>query len=75
MTTHHFTVTTKHPTGYNDGEHDFTVTTTDDGFRYASSPKFGTSRNYNVRTDYEAMSLLLKDHATEIVDYRWRNER
>lgn len=62
-----YQVTTKHPTGYMDGRHELTVNVNDykngNGARYVSGAGFGCSRDYLVKTDAEAIRLLLAEHA------------
>ena len=37
--------------------------------RYVKSDKFGVSRNYQVGSDYEAVVLMLNEHASPLVNY------
>jgi hypothetical protein len=73
--TKHYRVTTKHPKGWQDGAHEFRVSTThaanDDGSGtmplawYAVAPKFGCSKNYMSPT--LAIRAMCADHACEVV--------
>lgn len=74
--TRYFRVTTRHPTGWQDGVHEFRVSTThasnDDGSGtmplawYAVAPKFGCSKNYMSPT--LAIRAMCTDHACEVVN-------
>lgn len=73
--TKHYRVTTRHPTGWQDGVHKFRVSTThasnDDGSGtmplawYAVAPKFGCSKDYMSPT--LAIRAMCADHACEVV--------
>ena len=73
--TRYFRVTTRHPTGWQDGVHEFRVSTTrasdDDGSGtmplawYAVAPRFGCSKNYMSPT--LAIRAMCEDHACEVV--------
>jgi hypothetical protein len=73
--TKHYRVTTKHPRGWQDGAHEFRVSTThaagDDGSGtmplawYAVAPRFGCSKNYMSPT--LAIRAMCAEHACEVV--------
>jgi hypothetical protein len=75
--TRRYRVTTRHPTGYADGEHEFRCSTTrstrdDTGMLplvwYAVAPKFGCSKNY--MTAEGAIRAMCAEHACTVVSLR-----
>lgn len=66
-----YRIETKHPTGYNDGTHEVRVHFSRlDGTRFVDGASFGCSRDYRVKTDVEAIRLLLSEHAMTLVKSR-----
>ena len=69
-----YTVEVSHPTNYHTGKHAFTVRDTSGAlkyrgmsFRYVSAAGFGCSRDYCTKTDAEAISTFLAEHACKVV--------
>jgi hypothetical protein len=65
-----YRVAVSHPTGFHKGTHTFTVSEWPNGSRFVDAADFGCSRDYFVKTDKEAISLLLREHACSAVSFR-----
>lgn len=67
-----YRITTVHPTGYRDGEHEVRVVRNPvhDGIpesRYVTGGGFGCSRDYTTPSDTVAISNLLAEHGMRMV--------
>jgi hypothetical protein len=62
-----YTVTVKHPTDFHKGEHAITVKMNRDGTRYCDGRGCGCSRDYNVKTDADAIRRFLAEHACDVI--------
>ncbi len=65
-----YKITTRHPNGYRDGEHEVTVTINQDGTRYVSGGWFGCSRDYKVDGDRGAVRMLLAENGMRLVEMK-----
>lgn len=50
------------------GDHNVRVTKAHNGMRYCNSDKMGCSRDYNVKTDQEAIRCFVREHGATIVN-------
>lgn len=62
-----YRVTTKHTTGYMDGQHVLTVNQNPNGSLYITGTGFGCSRDYQTRNHKEALKTFLAENGMKMM--------